>query len=279
MLRGVEAMLLIALMLAPAWSAAADNDDELGKRYYRLGETLYNRSDFAGALTQFKRSYEHSKKPALLFNIARCHESLGQHAQAIAAYEEYLQHKPRGADNIRFRIKNLRRLMQERGAKQPASSPPSPGPQPAPGADPAASAPVDPAPGEETTTSDDPGAADEDAPVRSRPLRLTGWILAGAGVALLATGVATGLVARSKQDELEQANREGQEYAQVKQIEDQGQTMNAVSIVGYALGSAAAVAGAVLVMLDWRAERRVSRAWLTPVVAASGGGVSAGWRF
>ena len=68
-------LLLCCISTGPA---RAEKDIELAKEYYDLGEKLYKRSDFKGAIVNFEKSYSYSKHPELLFNIARCQESMGQ---------------------------------------------------------------------------------------------------------------------------------------------------------------------------------------------------------
>lgn len=263
-MRRWTSLLLLALLLPPV-TAAAETDEELAKRYYKLGETLYNRSEFDGALRQFKRSYDYSQKPALLFNIARCHESLGQHVEAITAYEKYLESSPPQPENIQARIKNLRRLLDK---KQQGSAPPEPvTPPPEPEPVTAPPEPVTPPP-------------EPDAPVDeggSRPLRLTGWILAGTGVALVITGVALGVAAQSKASDLEKANKAGEEYDE--DTYNQGKSMEGAAIGTLVVGGLAAAAGAVLVVLDWRAQSKKRQAWIAPMLTADCGGIAAGLRF
>jgi tetratricopeptide (TPR) repeat protein len=257
---------LVVLVGQPIDVRADETDEELAKRYYKLGETLYHRSEFEGALKQFKRSYDLSKKAALLFNIARCHESLGQHAEAVAAYEAYLESNPRNTENVRMRIKNLRRLIEKNKQDEP--------PQPAPD-EPKVTATQTPTEDVEREAPAAPTAADD----RSRPLRLTGWILAGSGAALLVTGTVMGVMARSKQSELEDANTAGEEYRDYKGTHDQGDALNKACIATLVVGGLAAAAGAVLVVLDWRANRERREAWVAPVLDRRGVVITAGLRF
>ncbi len=69
MLRRTLIALTAALVMAaaPTQSRAQETDDALAKKYYQLGKELYNRSDYEGALVQFKQSYKYSKKSGLLF--------------------------------------------------------------------------------------------------------------------------------------------------------------------------------------------------------------------
>jgi tetratricopeptide (TPR) repeat protein len=262
---GFRPLLVLALLLAPlnAWS---QGDDELAEKYYRLGEELYKRADYEGALKEFTQSYEISKRPALLFNMARCHESLGQPEEAIRLYTDYLKSGPSNASVIEARINNLQRLVEK---KKPAPIP----------------APVSP-PKPEVVPEKEPSsgsAARKEAPVPveegtspSKPLRLTGWILVGAGGALVATGIILGMKAASKQSELEDANAAGKEYADVKPIEDQGRTYKNAGIGTFVLGAAAAVTGTILLLLEGRSGESKERAWITPGLVPGGGAMMAG---
>jgi tetratricopeptide (TPR) repeat protein len=271
-MRRLRNLALVGLLMIPGQARADEADEELAKRHYKLGATLYHRSEFEGALKQFNLSYKLSKKSALLFNIARCHESLGQHSEAIAAYEEFLKSNPRNPENIRIRIRNLRRLIEKKKKDEPTPSPPD-----EPKA-PAAVTPTTDTPTGTTTPGDEtPVPEQRDRP--SRPLRLTGWILAGSGVALLGTGVALGLMARSKQSELEDANAAGAEYSDYESTHDQGETFNKAGIAMMVVGGLAAAGGAVLVVLDWRANRERRSAWVAPTVTVGGAAVTAGFKF
>jgi tetratricopeptide (TPR) repeat protein len=128
-MRLVFCALLISGSLLGHGLAVAQSDDELAKRYYKLGEELYNRADYEGAYKQFQQSYEISKRPALLFNMARCQESLGQHEKAIELLTEYLSSNPDNRTVIEARIANLRRLV-ERKRQEQASPPPATAPVP-----------------------------------------------------------------------------------------------------------------------------------------------------
>jgi tetratricopeptide (TPR) repeat protein len=249
--RTTVAALALHLCLLGTRPAAAQNDDALAKQYYKLGEELYNRADYEGALKQFSQSYQLSKRPALLYNMARCHESLGQHEKAIEIYGEYLKSNPENPAMIQARIDNLKRLIEK---KRKESAPP-PGPTPTP----------DPTP---VVPTDSP-----------RPLRWPGWITLGAGGALLVTGLALGLRAKIKEGEVEDANQKGTEYLEVKSAEDAGRTLAKASIALSVVGGVAAATGAVLLILDARRPSAERRAWLAPTLTPGGFAVAGGLRF
>jgi tetratricopeptide (TPR) repeat protein len=257
-------LLLLAslLSLLVATTARAETDDALAKQYYKLGEELYNRADYEGALKQFNQSYLISKRPALLYNMARCHESLGQHEKAIEVYNDYLRSNPENPAVIQARIANLKRLIEKRKEATPVPTPtpaPTTAPSPEPSPAPTPAPPVD---------------------TEKRPLRWPGWITLGAGGAMLVTGLALGLRAKTKESQLEDANAQGLDYLSVKKDEDAGRALSTASIALTVAGGVAAATGAVLLILDARrrpaAERR---AWLLPVVAIDGWALTGGLRF
>ncbi len=234
-----RSLLILALLLAGA-PAAAETDDALAKQYYKLGEELYNRADYEGALKQFTQAYQLSKRPALLYNMARCHESLGQHERAIEVYNDYLKSSPDNPAVIQARIANLRRLIEKRKETTPTP----------------------------TTTATPTPTPDPISPTPDRrPLRWPGWITLGAGGALLVTGLALGLRAKSKESEAEEANQRGEDYLTTKSIEDAGRNLSKAAIAISVVGGVAAATGAVLLVLDARRPTAERRAWLVPVVA------------
>jgi hypothetical protein len=277
-MQGMRYGLVVILLLSP-WVALADEDTELAKRYYNLGEELYNRSDYEGALKQFQQSYKLSQRPALLYNMARCQESLGQYEKAIELYNGYLKSKPDNPSTIEARIANLQKLLkkkQEGSAPQPSppvkgepvkaepSQPPG-GAHPPGGAGPAVGEPLPPPQGEPSRPS--------------RPYRIPGWVLVGTGGALLVTGIVLGAMAASKAKDLEQANKSGKEWAEYADVEQSGRTLNKAGIATLALGGAAAATGIVLLILDMKAPKEERRAWLTPSLAPGGAVVSGGVQF
>lgn len=56
---------------------------------YDLAKILYRDGDFGGAVVKFQRSYELSKDPRLLWNIAACEKSLRHYTRVLALLERY----------------------------------------------------------------------------------------------------------------------------------------------------------------------------------------------
>lgn len=54
---------------------------------------LYEAGDYEGALVQFKRAYDVSKQPQVLFDVGLCLKNMARYSQAIAAWELELEQK------------------------------------------------------------------------------------------------------------------------------------------------------------------------------------------
>jgi hypothetical protein len=125
----------------------------------------YERGEYERALVLFNEAYTREPDPNLLFNIARCHEKLGQPQAAIEKYEAFLE-SPNGDPTGREKAAASRdELVQARARARPRgkSGKPSSG---AFGA-----------------------ATGESASAPDSSVNLTPWLLLGAGVAAVASGV------------------------------------------------------------------------------------------
>ena len=126
-----------ALLLAPAFAsrtalaaeptaapttpppAAAD----LAREHYERGLAKYNLAEFDAAIVEFKQSYELSKAPRLLFNIAQAYRLKKDYASALYFYNTYLRADPNppNLDDVEAQDRRdearARRGAQERGGK------------------------------------------------------------------------------------------------------------------------------------------------------------------
>ena len=281
-------LIIPALMLASMEARGQTNaDQEFARRHFKLGEEYHNRADYEKALEHFTRSHELSRKPALLFNMARCNELLGEHERAIELYTRFLKHDPPQADLVRERVTNLSKLVEKKRKREeeqqraaqppPASAPdkPTPSPTPAPRPEPT------PAPRPEPTPT--PGHSltpVSDTLNQGRPLLVAGSTLLGVAAVSLAAGVVLGVLADDKATELEELNAGGvTEYASVEDEEETGRTLQTGQIVALATGGALAAAGAVLLILEWRRMSAQETAWVAPSVGPGSVGLTARVRF
>lgn len=74
------------------------------------GSELYAAGNYPAALDAFQRAYALIPEPNLLFNIAGCHEKLGQHTQAIEYYRWFLGTASANPEGRRRAIAALSRL-------------------------------------------------------------------------------------------------------------------------------------------------------------------------
>jgi tetratricopeptide (TPR) repeat protein len=84
---------------------------EAARASYRVGVEAYNNSDYKKALDNIKDAFRRDcSKVALLEQLARIYESLGDRPEAIHALETYLQRSPKAddADQVQIRIQNLK---------------------------------------------------------------------------------------------------------------------------------------------------------------------------
>lgn len=78
---------LLACILATG--AARAEDPEVEARFEK-GVALYKEADFRSAVVEFRRAYDRSKNPKILYNIAQCEYQLTNYVAAQAAFEKYL---------------------------------------------------------------------------------------------------------------------------------------------------------------------------------------------
>ena len=70
----------------PPTSAQVDK----ARQHLKAGTTLYNETDFAGALIEFRRAYDTAPSFRVLFNIAQAYYQLQNYAAALSGFERYL---------------------------------------------------------------------------------------------------------------------------------------------------------------------------------------------
>lgn len=114
--------------------AADSSRDEEARALFEAGRTAFEAGRFSDALAHFERSYDLSARHVLLFSIGICHDRLRQDAQALEAFEAYLELVPdaSNAAEVTGRIDVLRRAIAERRAAEPPDGATDPPTEPAP---------------------------------------------------------------------------------------------------------------------------------------------------
>lgn len=90
------------LFIAPA-RATSD-----AARFFRAGRDAYHQAHYAKAADAFRRAYEIEPRPFLLFNIALCHEKMGDFQTALQYYERYLRAVPGERGTLESHLRELR---------------------------------------------------------------------------------------------------------------------------------------------------------------------------
>ena len=92
--------------------------EEEARALFQAGRYALADGRFEEALRNFRRSYELSGRPELLFNMGSVHEQLQQDARAVRAYERYLAERPDAPNrrSVERRLELLRSRVDDAAA-------------------------------------------------------------------------------------------------------------------------------------------------------------------
>jgi len=246
---------------------AQSTSDDLARRHFDSGVAYLEESDYDNALRAFQKSYELSKRPEILVNIATVHERRGELSAAVTALKGYLEAAPNAemAETIKLRVQNLEKRAQEQ--LQPPQPEPSAEPAPAPALAPAAEPPPP------TTLPPAPPPAPA-----AGPNRWPAFIAIGAGGLMAGGAVLTGLLA---QDEYDGAKDQCSPRCSDEQVSS-GRTLAITSTVLTGAAVAGIGLGVALLLLAEPEPERVGRSRkprLDLTLSPQGAAASAAWRF
>jgi predicted DNA-binding protein YlxM (UPF0122 family) len=242
-------MLAAVIVAAAAPARAMTEDEERAKAHFLAGQSYYDQASYNDALREFNEAYRISKRPALLYNIARCHEALEQFPEAVQMLQRYLEEDPTTSDReaVETRIHNLKER-QEHVPKPPAPAPP---PQPA------VVAPVKPTP-----------------PHRKR---IYTWVVGGIGVGALAAALGTGVASQLSYNDLKSKCTgnvcDPTSVADAQHKIDQGKHLALATDILWPIGAAAVATGVVLFFVEGRHPKEHA-SLVVPLVGPSLGGLA-----
>lgn len=98
-----------------------DARDDEARTLFKAATIAYADGRFDDAVEHFRRAYELSERPELLFNIGAAAERLGRDRAAVEAYRAYLDKVP-DAENRRFAESRIE-ILRERLGRQEAEVP------------------------------------------------------------------------------------------------------------------------------------------------------------
>lgn len=264
--------MIVALLATTALPARAD-DRKDAQLAYEQAETHYAVGEFGKAVTEYKRAYELSKAPALLFNIAQALRLDGKDEDALYFYETYLrlESSPPNRADVETHIANLKRAIAERKDRERAEAD-------------RASAEADRRRLEAEIEARHARAHEARAQAelarsappprrRNRVLEAAGLITAGVGAAAVGGGVYLALRAK---DQFDTVNATETWSAELDGTLDAAQRHRTQAIVLSAVGGSALVGGGILYFLGRRGSVVQERALS---VAPTRGGARVAWRW
>ncbi|MEO6953677.1 MAG: tetratricopeptide repeat protein [Polyangia bacterium] len=117
MIRGGSALVLAILLSSHVVAFGADTntplvelDRGLARAHFERGRALFERDDYAQALTEFRAALALVPAPALEYNVGLCLERTSALTEAVAAYQRFLDARPDdpAAPAVRARVEALR---------------------------------------------------------------------------------------------------------------------------------------------------------------------------
>ena len=123
----VALLAAVAILAAPVAVRTARADDTAeARQHYTKGKQLFDGGDYRGAMAEFATADKMAPSPLLEFNIALCHERLGEKAEAVRRYRLYLDRVPdaQNRTQVEQKIHQLESEMKADSAPPPAAEPP-----------------------------------------------------------------------------------------------------------------------------------------------------------
>lgn len=279
---GVRVAFVVALFcgLWPAGRATAETPEAQVERLANEAVNAYKGADYKRCIELLRKAYEIRQVAALLYNMAKAYDKLGDIDHAYDAYHLYADSaaaEPKLKARAEQRVAALAEMKRKKKLEERAQEAPPPQPTPA------QPQPAQPQPGNlEPTLRPPPTPAEEraaahDAFVRGKKRdRMITIVVGGATVAFLAVAVGLSADALVKEGKYHSAV-----YPSDKSRLQSEATVRANVADGFWVGTA--VAAGVTGYFAWRAflrkEPAESRVALVPMMAPTGGGIAAVGRF
>jgi tetratricopeptide (TPR) repeat protein len=189
-------------------------------------KAAFDRGNFAEAAELLTQAYALKPSPALIYNLGRAYQQGGEKAKAVAAYERYLQSEAHPSDEgaVRSTVQELRAEIEHEHELLRRAE-------------------------EAKARADEEARAKAPPPAIHRPSPVP-WIVAGVGVAGIATGGVLGALASARHQSAADDASAGS--AQSKQ--DQARTFATAANVAFVTGGVIAVAAIVWGIADVRAS-------------------------
>ena len=279
------------LLLAPGAARAAEcpasspedpqERRKLAKEWFGMAETAENGGNDAEATRAYACSYKMVAHPFTAYNLGRVSERSGDDELALKMFKAYLTLKPDALDKeeVKAKVKALEDKM--------ASASPSPTPETAAGEEGAQKPAEPPPPPEELAPPPEPKPAPVvvKKPAEPEPesrSHLAEWLVGGASAAVLVSGFAFNLAARSKMSACQADASKNPPLLKKAQTEcDSATTFAYTSYALFGVAAAGAAVDALLIILNRRGGESSSNddSSVGFMLLPGGGGLSARGRF
>jgi tetratricopeptide (TPR) repeat protein len=132
------ATVVVALLLLSVAARAESPLEQEARQHYNKGQKLFDASDYASAASEFRKAFELTHYPAILYRVALCEDQSGRFDEALRLYVEYLERDPQSdrRTTVEARIATLRQLAEQNRAESPPTVVAASTPAPAPAAPP-----------------------------------------------------------------------------------------------------------------------------------------------
>jgi tetratricopeptide (TPR) repeat protein len=117
---------LVIAVLGSRPSLAADSEAS-GRKHAAKANQLAAKNKCKSALPEFTKAYKTLKDPTILFNRAECQRKLGNHADALKDYEQFLVDMPTAPNraSVEAHMAALRDAIKAEMAMVPVAPPPT----------------------------------------------------------------------------------------------------------------------------------------------------------
>ncbi|MCU1281020.1 MAG: hypothetical protein JWM53_4566 [bacterium] len=276
----LRAWIVVALagVAATGGRAHAESAEAQVERLAADAVTAYRGADYNRAVELLQRAYEIRQVPALLYNMAKAYDKLGDVEHAYDAYHRYADSAdadPKLKSKADARLVVLEEARRKKAASQRAVEPkplpaqPLPAPQPA-----QVEAPKAPPP---PTADEIKERLRQD---RQRQRRRDRYIALGLGVGAVAfAGVAVGMSVSALQLQSDWSSQYGGVEATRRDLKDAATTRAAIADGFYAATAVAAGVGAYFLYRGFRPEPSAPSLALMPVASPVGGALVVTGRF
>jgi tetratricopeptide (TPR) repeat protein len=214
----------------------SETDDQAARWLFNSARDAFEAGDYETALQRFQQSYQLSGRPALLYNIGTTYDRLRRDADALAAFERYLELVPDSPSRseIEARLTVLRASVQQ-----------------AENADAERARIEAEAQAAEAARIEAEAQAEAEREAEEGIPAWAFWTVAGAGAGTLASAIVTEILTAGRSDDYEAFARSQAPgdvaYQTARDLYDDARTMRNVSIGLYAVTGALAIGAGVMV--------------------------------